>query len=223
MARTGTRCEIGGSYSELDEVWDITPCRQVKLPMFRRSLLPPPPGSRNPRRDTAFVRNVGKCLYQSTERNLPTRRQTLERKYSCCKRVCVGCRLKVATGTWNTVYLKSAVTWYDRFLLGYVFFFRYSHCQSRSSSLCRSTSLQRHLVKYDTPSYHKTTMMAEHTACRFFLFCYFMCYRNYIVTHKFQTEIQRRNLMFMGPCGIVIIFWYIIPTRCTSHRVYLTL
>ena len=29
-------------------------------------------------------------------------------------------------------------------------------------------------------------------------------------------------LMFMGPC-IVIIFWYIIPTRCTSHRVYLNL
>jgi len=28
------------------------------------------------------------------------------------------------------------------------------------------------------------------------------------------------NLMFMGPC-IVILFWYIIPTRCTSHRVYL--
>ena len=28
------------------------------------------------------------------------------------------------------------------------------------------------------------------------------------------------NLMFMGPC-ITIIFWYIIPTRCTSHRVYL--
>jgi len=27
------------------------------------------------------------------------------------------------------------------------------------------------------------------------------------------------NLMFMGPC-IVIIFEYIIPTRCTSHRVY---
>jgi len=27
------------------------------------------------------------------------------------------------------------------------------------------------------------------------------------------------DLMFMGPC-IVIIFWYIIPTRCTSHRVY---
>ena len=28
------------------------------------------------------------------------------------------------------------------------------------------------------------------------------------------------GLMFMGP-SIVIIFWYIIPTRCTSHRVYL--
>jgi len=28
-------------------------------------------------------------------------------------------------------------------------------------------------------------------------------------------------LMLIGPC-IVIIFWYIIPTRCTSHRVYLT-
>jgi hypothetical protein len=105
------QCEIGGSYSELDEVWDITPCRQVKLPMFRRSLLSPPAGSRNPRRDTVFVRNVGKCLCQLTERNLPTRRQTLERKYFCCKRVCVGCRLKVATGTWNTVYLKNAVTW----------------------------------------------------------------------------------------------------------------
>jgi len=27
-------------------------------------------------------------------------------------------------------------------------------------------------------------------------------------------------LMFTGPC-IVLIFWYIIPTRCTSNRVYL--
>jgi MFS family permease len=26
-------------------------------------------------------------------------------------------------------------------------------------------------------------------------------------------------LMFMGPC--IVIIWYIIPTRCTSHRVYL--
>jgi hypothetical protein len=25
--------------------------------------------------------------------------------------------------------------------------------------------------------------------------------------------------MFMGPC--IVIIWYIIPTRCTSHRVYL--
>ena len=29
-------------------------------------------------------------------------------------------------------------------------------------------------------------------------------------------------LTFMGTC-IVIIFWYIIPTRCRSHRIYLTL
>jgi hypothetical protein len=29
-------------------------------------------------------------------------------------------------------------------------------------------------------------------------------------------------LIFMGPC-IVIIFYYIIPTRCTRHSVYLTL
>jgi len=27
------------------------------------------------------------------------------------------------------------------------------------------------------------------------------------------------DLMFMGPC-IVIIFYYIIPTRYTNHRVY---
>jgi hypothetical protein len=27
------------------------------------------------------------------------------------------------------------------------------------------------------------------------------------------------DLMFTGPC-IVIIFQYIIPTRCTSHRAY---
>ena len=72
-------------------------------------------------------------------------------------------------------------------------FFRYRHCQSHSPSLCRSTSLEHHLVKYDTPTYHKTTL-AEHTACRFYLFCYFMCYRNYVVAHKFQTEIQRRKL-----------------------------
>jgi hypothetical protein len=32
--------------------------------------------------------------------------------------------------------------------------------------------------------------------------------------------IPHSNLMFMGPY-IVIIFWYIIPTRRTSHRVYL--
>jgi hypothetical protein len=35
-----------------------------------------------------------------------------------------------------------------------------------------------------------------------------------------DPNMQLLNLMFMGPC-IVIIFWYIIPTRCTSHRVYL--
>jgi len=65
------------------------------LPMFGRSLLPPPAGSRNPRRDTLFVQNVGKCLYQSTERNLPIRSLNFERKYSYCKRVRVGCQLKV--------------------------------------------------------------------------------------------------------------------------------
>jgi hypothetical protein len=27
------------------------------------------------------------------------------------------------------------------------------------------------------------------------------------------------NLMFMGPC-IALIFWHIIPTRYTIHRVY---
>jgi len=26
--------------------------------------------------------------------------------------------------------------------------------------------------------------------------------------------------MFMGPCGIVIMFWYIIPTRCTSQSLF---
>ena len=36
----------------------------------------------------------------------------------------------------------------------------------------------------------------------------------------FKGLIYYSNLMFMGPC-IVIIFWYIIRTRCTSHRVYL--
>ena len=36
------------------------------------------------------------------------------------------------------------------------------------------------------------------------------------------SKITKVNLMFTGTC-IVIIFQYIIPTRCTSNRVYLTL
>ena len=37
-----------------------------------------------------------------------------------------------------------------------------------------------------------------------------------------DPNMQLLNLMFMGPC-IVIIFWYIMPPRCTNHRVDLTL
>jgi len=36
---------------------------------------------------------------------------------------------------------------------------------------------------------------------------------------KGYKNIRKINLMFMCPC--IVIFWYIIPIRCTSHRVYL--
>jgi len=114
-----------------------------------------------------------------------------------------------------------------------VLFVRYSHCQSHSPSLCTSTSLQHHFAKYDRP------LLAQHTAFRFCLFCYFMCYRNYIVAHKYQTHSKKEikkiyhtatstvhraynkttNFKLMVPC--IVIQCESKSNRCNSMQIFI--
>ena len=48
----------------------------------------------------------------------------------------------------------------------------------------------------------------------------YLCIMDIIFTYVLLFRNNSWFLMFMGPC-IVIMFWYILPTRCTSHGIYL--
>jgi hypothetical protein len=81
--------------------------------------------------------------------------------------------------------------------------FRYMHCHSHIQSQWQSshshtptrrrqTSVRPTLqVRYpNVPKYNETSTAYS---LRIFLYCYFAWYRNFIMVHNFQTEIQRRK------------------------------